>query len=248
MDNSERKNVDQKDVDHFSSYAENWWDVNGTWSVLHEFNTVRVPFIVNSLEKRNLAKSGSLNGLKIIDVGCGAGIVSEALASRGGKVVGLDPSKTLIKCAVDHMPIQSKSNLKYFCGLIEDHADEYPNHYDVVVTSEVLEHVIDKKSFLRGCVKCLKPGGSIFITTINKTIGAWFTMKLIGEYVLRILPLGTHSYSQFISPTELKATLQELCTATEDETGFVYWFLNKKFYTTPNMNCLFGLHAIKDVI
>lgn len=245
MDNIQQKNVDQKDVDHFSSYAEDWWDVNGTWSTLHEYNHVRIPFIVNSLEKRNLVKNGSLSGLKIIDVGCGAGIVSEALAKKDGEVVGLDPSEELIKSAVNHLSSQSKLNLKYLCGLIEDHAENFPNHYDVVVTSEVLEHVIDKKSFLRGCIEVLKPGGSIIITTINKTVSSWFHMKLIGEYLFRILPLGTHSYDQFISPKDLKAMLKEFHSEAEDETGFYYWFLNKKFYLSQNMNCSFGLHAIK---
>lgn len=248
MDNSSSnkpKNVDQKDVDHFSSYAEHWWKEDGVWSVLHAFNKVRMPFILNSLEKRDAIKNGNLSGFKILDVGCGAGIVSEALAKLGGNVVGLDPSKTLIKSAMDHMPSALQSNLKYTCGLIEDHAEEFSNHYDLVVTSEVLEHVIDKKSFLRGCVRCLKPGGSVFITTINKTLNAWFTMKLVGEYLFRILPRGTHAYNQFVSPAELETILGEFNCEIKNETGFFYWFLNKRFYATENMDCMYGLHAVK---
>lgn len=144
------------------------------------------------------------------------------------------------------MPSQLQTNLTYTCGLIEDHAEEYPNFYDVIVSSEVLEHVIDKTSFLRGCVKCLKPGGSLFLTTINKTFNAWFIMKLVGEYLFRILPKRTHAYNQFVSPEELKSILGEFNCDVKNETGFYYWFWNKKFYLRNSMDCMFGLHAVKN--
>lgn len=241
------KNVDPNDVKHFSTFADEWWNENGVWGVLHDFNQVRVPFIVNNLEKRGLAVNGNLNGLKIIDVGCGAGIVSEALARKGGEVVGLDASEELIESGRKHLALANQTvslNLKYSCELIEDHAEKFPNYYDVVVTSEVVEHIVDKKSFIEGCMKVLKPGGSIFVTTIDKTVISWILQKLFGEYILRVNPLGTHLWRQFISPRKLKMILCDCGAKIENETGF--WYFNRKFYFAKKTYCNYGLHGVKE--
>lgn len=239
------KNVDQKDVQHFSTFADEWWKENGVWAVLHQFNQVRVPFIIENLEKRGMVKNGNLKGLRIIDVGCGAGIVSEALAKAGADVVGLDASADLIDSARKHLKTQNNlmMSLKYSTDLIEDHAETHANYYDVVVTSEVVEHIIDKKSFIEGCMKVLRPGGSIFVTTIDRTVPSWFLQKFLGEYIMRVNPLGTHQWRQFISPKKLSKIIISCGAEIKDRTGF--WYFNKNFSFVKNSYCNYGLHGVK---
>lgn len=157
-------------------------------------NRARVPFIRDGLispgivDATKITKSNVLKGFKILDVGCGAGILSEALASLGADVVGLDPSEDLIATAKEHIADQEHLKLEYRCELIEDHAAaNKEKKYDAVVASEVVEHVVNKKPFLKSCVEALKPGGSMFVTTINKSWWSWICSIVFAEYILRLL-------------------------------------------------------------
>lgn len=236
-----------------SSFAGDWWELNGSCKALHDMNQVRVPYVRDGLitDGGNAKwdvneRSECLKGFKILDVGCGAGILSEALGMYGAEVVGLDPSEDLIATAKAHLASgKHKLNVKYLGELIEDHIIENSGKYDAIVASEVVEHIVDKKSFLKACVAALKPGGSIFITTISRNWFAWVCAIIFGEFILGLLPKNTHIYEQFISPSEISEMLKELNCRTSDVVGFRYEFFRSAFKLQSNTWIEYGLQAIK---
>lgn len=253
FDSEKRFNVDENDIKHFSSYAEDWWNPEGSWKVLHVLNQARVPFIRDglispgSVNASKITKSNVLKGFKILDVGCGAGILSEALASLGAEVVGLDPSEDLIRSAKEHIADQEHLKLKYFCELIEDHAAANKEKYDAVVASEVVEHVVDKKPFLKSCVEALKPGGSIYVTTLNKSWWSWICAIIFAENILGLLPKNTHIWDQFISPEDVSSILKEFGCHTLLVKGFRYEFFRSVFKIQNGAGVEYGLHAVKSL-
>lgn len=199
--------------------------------MLHAMNRLRVPFIRDGLintgivAKDNIEKSEPLIGVSILDVGCGGkihteisfsflfirisltgGILSEPLARLGGNVTGLDATNDLIEIAKTHDTLKT---INYICASVEEHASENEAKYDAIVASEILEHVTNPDEFLKACVKCLKPQGSIFVTTVNKTLPSFFGGILMAEYVLRWLPKGTHQWEKFITPPQLQRFLED---------------------------------------
>jgi len=245
-----RFNVDERDVQHFSSTAKFWWDPEGPWRILHKYNSIRVPFIRDCLTtpgKIDIHKTcdpNALKGLNILEVGCGAGILSEALAELGANVVGIDPSTDLIETANDH--ISGQTNLKYVCELVEEHVEKNREKYDVVVASEVLEHIVDKTAFLKPCVEALKPGGSIFVTTFNRTWISWFCAILFLEYVIELIPVRTHIWKQFISPSDVEEILKKNNCRKVHLQGFGYDIFRKLHCLWSNTYCSYGLHAVKE--
>ena len=159
---------------------------------LHALNQIRVPLIrdglfsTGTLRNENIRKSDVLKGIECLEIGCGAGVLTEALARLKANVVGLDPSEALLDVAKNHAT--EDLNIKYICSTIEDHSLGHKEFYDCVVVSEVLEHVVDKRSFLKAAVEALKPNGSIFVTTFNKTTASWLGGIIAAEYVLKLLP------------------------------------------------------------
>lgn len=248
-----RFNVDERDVKHMSSFAGDWWKLNGSCKALHDMNQVRVPFVRDGLISDDGCgawdvneRSDCLKGFKILDVGCGAGILIEALGMYGAEVVGLDPSEILISEAEDHLAAgQHKLNVKYLSELIEDHIVKNGGTYDAIVASEVVEHIVDKESFLRSCVAALKPGGSIFITTISKNWFAWICAIIFGEFILGLLPKNTHIYDQFISPSDVTEILKRFNCRTTQVVGFRYEFFRSVFKLQSNTSVEYGLQAVK---
>lgn len=214
-------------------------------------NQVRVPFIRDGLispgkvNASKITKSNVLKGFKILDVGCGAGILSEALASLGADVVGLDPSEDLIATAKEHIADQEHLKLEYRCELIEDHAAVNKEKYDAVIASEVVEHVVDKKPFLKSCVEALKPGGSMFVTTLNKSWWSWICAIVFAEYILGLLPKKTHIWEQFISPEDVGSILNEFGCQTLVVKGFRYEFFRSVFKIQDGYGVEYGLHSVK---
>jgi polyprenyldihydroxybenzoate methyltransferase/3-demethylubiquinol 3-O-methyltransferase len=219
---------------------------------LHAINQLRVPLIrdglitTGSVQLDNVNKSSVLNGIKILEVGCGAGILTEALAKLRASVVALDPSEKLLDAARAHMGDEKKFDVQYICATVEEHSEENRDKYDAVVASEVLEHVPDQISFLKECVNCLKPGGSIFVTTMNKTQASWLGGIVAAEYVLNLVPKGTHDFDKFISPTDVSKILSELNCSTILVHGFRYEFWRNvaKWQKYDGIN--YALHAVKN--
>jgi polyprenyldihydroxybenzoate methyltransferase/3-demethylubiquinol 3-O-methyltransferase len=185
------------------------------------------------------------------DAGCGGGVLTEAIGRAKGKVVGLDCAKQLIALAEDHMAPQDdlKPYVTYVCETIEEHCVKYPNRYDAVVASEVLEHIDDKAAFLDCCVKAVKPGGSIFITTISKTFMGWFIAKLWAEYITGIIRRGSHEFKLFITHKNVSRMLKEFDCRTERVRGVRYDFFRarkNKFQFSRYTGVAYTLQAVKE--
>lgn len=243
--------VDEKDVAHYSKIGEKWWDYAGPCKNLHYFNDVRVPFVIQGLQKTGRIKSKSLKGIKILDVGCAVGIVAERLAKEGATVVAIDPAKDLIEVAKKHLAgTQSRHSdidVTYLCELIQDHAAAHEGEYDAVMASEVIEHVPDPDFFIEHCIKALKPGGSIFVTTLNRTIGSLIFGWLLAEWILAIIPRGSHSWWKFQKPEEVANLFEKYNCHTANTVGFLYEFYFGRYVFCKNQDVQYGIQGVKNI-
>ncbi|SSW71472.1 bifunctional 2-polyprenyl-6-hydroxyphenol methylase/3-demethylubiquinol 3-O-methyltransferase UbiG [Achromobacter agilis] len=189
-------NADQAELDKFGALASRWWDPESEFKPLHAINPLRLEWIQEC--------AGSLAGKAVLDVGCGGGILSEAMARSGAEVTGIDLADKSLKVARLH-GLESGVKVDYRKIPVEELAAERPGHYDVVTCMEMLEHVPDPASIVRACAALTKPGGWVFFSTLNRNAKSFLFAIVGAEYVLRLLPRGTHSYEQFIKPSELSA-------------------------------------------
>jgi 2-polyprenyl-6-hydroxyphenyl methylase/3-demethylubiquinone-9 3-methyltransferase len=238
--------VDETEVARFSAMAAEWWDPRGKMRMLHRLNPVRLAFIKEAACRqfgRDVKRLDALTGLRILDIGCGAGILSEPLARMGAEVVGADPSAANIAAAKQHAE-QAGLAIDYRATTIEALAvsDE---RFEAVLAMEVVEHVADVTLFLKQCAQLVKPGGVLIVATINRTLKS-FALAIIGaEYVLRWLPRGTHRWDKFVTPDELAAAL-ELCGLTViDETGVIYNPLADRWQIASDMDVNYSMTAQK---
>ncbi|RZF40060.1 hypothetical protein LSTR_LSTR002463 [Laodelphax striatellus] len=245
-------NVDKMELEKHQRLVNEWWDPRGHMKGLHAMNDLRIKFIANGFINSGQLKEDEthinaryLNGLKICDVGCGGGILSEVLARLGADVTGVEPGNDLVKLATSHAEASNLPNRpKYICSSIEEHAKVAENTYDGLVASEVVEHVPNKKEFLQACLHTIKPGGSLFITVPNRTLASWLGSVVIAENVLNIVPKGIHDWNMFITPSELKAILEKLGCRNVLINGAMYDFItNKWFFSTSLFH--YVLHAVK---
>ena len=188
-------NVDPAEIAKFSELAHHWWDPGSDFKPLHDINPLRLDFIDAHAE---------LSGKYVLDVGCGGGILAESMAQRGAHVTGIDLSDKALKVAQLHL-LESGAQVDYRHVPAEDHALERPQYYDVVTCMELLEHVPDPASTVSACATLVKPGGHVFFSTINRNLKSYALAVIGAEYVLRLLPRGTHRYEKFIKPSELGA-------------------------------------------
>ena len=186
-------NVDQSEIDKFSALAHRWWDPTSEFKPLHAINPLRLGWIESVT---------SLTGKKVLDVGCGGGILAESLFKAGGIVTGIDLSNKALKVAELHQ-LESNTSVQYRSISAEDLAKEEPEQYDVVTCMEMLEHVPDPSSVVQACATLCKPDGRIFFSTLNRNPKSYLFAIIGAEYVLRLLPKGTHEYDKFIKPSEL---------------------------------------------
>ncbi|GLB38960.1 putative O-methyltransferase that catalyzes the 2 O-methylation steps in the ubiquinone biosynthetic pathway [Lyophyllum shimeji] len=211
-----RGTINASEIAHFSRLSSQWWDEQGEFAFLHRMNPVRVEFIKNKLlevsregGEEGMPSSTVLRDLDVLDVGCGGGLLSESLARLGANTLGIDASESNVKIATLHASADPKlRNLTYINAPAESLLDS-PKRYDVVCSMEVLEHVDNPASFLSTCAELVKPGGHLFLSTISRTPLAYFLTIFLAEDILRKVSPGTHTYSKFITPTELISFFQK---------------------------------------
>jgi 2-polyprenyl-6-hydroxyphenyl methylase/3-demethylubiquinone-9 3-methyltransferase len=215
--------IDDAEVARFSALAGEWWNPRGKMAPLHKLNPVRIGYVRDQAcmhFRRDAERLDSLAGLRILDIGCGGGILAEPLARLGAAVVGVDPSATNIEVARHHAE-QSALAIDYRCATAEDLA-EAGERFDMVLAMEVVEHVADVALFVKRCAAMVKPEGLMIAATINRTLKS-FMLAIVGaEYVLRWLPVGTHRWEKFVTPNELEIAMAQAGLRVLDERGMVY--------------------------
>ena len=222
--NTQASNVDPAEINKFSELASRWWDPQSEFKPLHEINPLRMGFIDQHLTVRG----SGLAGQKVVDVGCGGGILTEAMAQAGATVTGIDLAEAPLGVARLHA-LEAQIKVDYLNIAAEQHAIDAAAQYDVVTCLEMLEHVPDPASTVQACAKLVKPGGSVFFSTLNRNPKSWLFAIVGAEYVLRLLPRGTHEHRRFIKPSELDAWCREARLTTDDITGLTYNPLTKVY-------------------
>ncbi|PPT78918.1 bifunctional 3-demethylubiquinol 3-O-methyltransferase/2-polyprenyl-6-hydroxyphenol methylase [Xanthomonas arboricola pv. populi] len=232
---SNSSNFHQSELDKFAALANRWWDADGPQKPLHALNPVRLDYVSARL---------GLAGARVLDVGCGGGLLSESMARLGAQVTAIDLAPELVKVARLHS-LESGVQVDYRVQSVEDLAAEQPGSFDAVTCMEMLEHVPDPTAIIRACASLLKPGGKLFLSTLNRTPAA-FALAVVGaEYIARLLPRGTHHYKDFIKPAELAAWLRGAELQLEDVSGMLYepWRNRARLSSRTEVNYL--AYAVK---
>jgi 2-polyprenyl-6-hydroxyphenyl methylase / 3-demethylubiquinone-9 3-methyltransferase len=206
-------NADQAELDKFSQLAHRWWDTNSEFKPLHEINPLRLGWISGL--------AGGLQGKRVVDVGCGGGILSESMAMQGAQVTGIDLAEKPLKVAKLHQ-LESGVQVDYRLLAAEDLAEAEPESFDVVTCMEMLEHVPDPVSIMTACARMVKPNGWVFFSTLNRNPKSYLFAIVGAEYVLNMLPKGTHDWSKFIKPHELAAYARQSNLESVDLMGMTY--------------------------
>ncbi|KAM5256492.1 ubiquinone biosynthesis O-methyltransferase, mitochondrial [Ctenodactylus gundi] len=241
--------VDSSEVRRFLALAHKWWDEQGVYAPLHSLNDLRVPFIRDNILKTvgNHEPGKPLSGMRILDVGCGGGLLTEPLGRLGASVIGIDPLDENIKTAQHHKsfdPVLAK-RIEYRVCPLEEIVEETKGTFDAVVASEVVEHVIDLETFIQCCCQVLKPGGSLFITTINKTQLSYALGIVFAEYFAGIVPKGTHTWEKFVSPEMLESILESNGLSVQTVVGMLYNPFSGYWRWSDNTSLNYAAHAVR---
>ena len=251
--------VDKREIEQFSSLSNKWWDLSGPFSALHKMSNARIEFIKQNssrIFKKDKTGINCLDGLSCLDIGCGGGILSEKLNRLGANVTGIDASKTSIEIAKEHAK-KSRLKINYKCittsEILKKRGKKHLNKFDLVIASEVIEHVYNRKIFLSDISNLCRPGGLVVFTTINNSFLGILLGKYFAEYILKILPEGTHEVGKLISPEDLAIEAEHHGIILDNFTGFMPTFginniFNKQlgdFRLTSNMQVNYGAAGIK---
>jgi len=230
-------NADPLELDKFGDLAHRWWDPNSEFKPLHDINPLRLDWIE--------AKAG-LAGRKVLDVGCGGGLLSEGMATRGATVTGIDLSEKPLGVAKLHL-LESGQKVDYRKIAVEELANEMPGAFDVVTCLEMLEHVPNPSSIVAACARLVKPGGQVFFSTLNRNPKSYLLAVIGAEYVLNMLPKGTHDYARFIKPSELARWAKMASLEPQELIGMTYNPLNKNYSLGKDTSVNYLMQAIQDV-
>ncbi|MFT7053553.1 MAG: 2-polyprenyl-6-hydroxyphenyl methylase/3-demethylubiquinone-9 3-methyltransferase [Psychromonas sp.] len=229
-------NVDPKEIEKFSAMAEQWWDLEGDFKPLHMLNPTRLGYIERGVE--------GLFAKSIVDIGCGGGILSESMAKQGADVTGIDMAHASLQIARLHA-LETQTKLQYQKITAEEFAAQHAGQFDLVTCMEMLEHVPDPASIVRACCDLVKPGGTVYFSTINKTFKAYLMMIVGAEHLLKWVPKGTHEYEKFIRPSQLLTAIDSTTLHCEDLCGVEFTPLQGEFVITKNVNVNYMLRCKK---
>lgn len=232
MTSKQSRNIDENEIAKFNSLAARWWDPEGEFKSLHEINPLRLEYI---------RQHAGLQNQKILDVGCGGGILAESMAANGAEVTGIDMAEGPLKVARLHLQ-ETRQIVDYQKVTVEELAGNNLDQYDVVTCMEMLEHVPDPVSTVQACAKLVRPGGNLFFSTINRNPVAFAGAIVAAEYVLRLLPRGTHEYAKFIKPSELEGWARDCGLTVMHMTGMHYNPLTRNYFLAHNTSINFLMH------
>ena len=228
-------NADPAELQKFSDLAHRWWDPNSEFKPLHDINPLRIDYI---------AERVALTNARMIDVGCGGGLITEALAERGAIVIGIDLSERALGVAKLHLK-ESRREVDYRLIAAEAIAEEMPGAFDAVTCLEMLEHVPDPAQTIAACAKLVKPGGNVFFSTINRNPKAYLMAVIGAEYLLKMLPKGTHDYEKFIKPSELSRWCRQAGLEVKDICGMSYQPFSRTYSLGRDSSVNYLVHAVR---
>jgi len=229
-------NVDPSEIQKFEDLASRWWDPESEFRPLHAINPLRTEYI-------NL--HSPVKGLKVLDVGCGGGLISEAMAEFGADVTGIDMGEAPLSVAKLHL-LESGNQVEYIKITAEELAEQRPEHYDVVTCLEMLEHVPDPSSVINACERMVKPGGDVYFSTINRNPKAWLFAIVGAEYILNLLPRGTHEYDKLIKPSELDGYARDAGLSMKRMIGLHYNPFTRGYKLAPGVDVNYMIHTKKN--
>ena len=228
--------INKEEIQKFSELADEWWDVKGKFKPLHMFNPIRIEYITDKIKqhfKIKDSKTNFLDGLNILDIGCGGGLISEPMASLGGSITGIDASEKNIKVAKIHSQ-KSRLKINYLNKSPEQLNDI--EKFDIILNLEIVEHVDNVDLYIGSCYKLLKKGGLMFTATLNRSLISYFKAIIGAEYILRWLPIGTHDWNKFLKPEELEKLLQDKKFSTVDIKGLEFNPILNKWKKSNNLS------------
>lgn len=228
-----KENFDPSELNKFEQLASRWWDPNSEFKPLHDINPLRLDFI---------NQRAPLEGKRVLDVGCGGGLLSEGMCALGAEVTGIDKGEKPLAVAKLHLK-ESGLNIDYHLATAEQWASEKPKHYDVITCLELLEHVPEPEQTIEACARLLKPGGAAFFSTINRNPKSWLMAIVGAEYILGLLPKGTHEYRKLIKPSELIAWCRGSSLQVKQSIGLHYNPISKAYSLAPGLDVNYMIYT-----